>query len=138
MTRSKSVLNMMMMSFSAIGVVGIIYVLWGCSMSFGSDEHRRHHRQPVRALRPDGITDAVINPFGYEGYGDIPALAFVGFQLTFAIITVALISGAIADRVKFATWLVFAASGSRSSTSRSPTWSGAVASSAAPRPACRR
>ena len=48
----------------------------------------------------NGTVDTVINPFGYEGYGNIPELAFVAFQLTFAVITVALISGAIADRVE--------------------------------------
>ena len=44
MTRTKSILNMMMMSFSAMGVVGLIYVLYGYSMSFGSDNIGRHHR----------------------------------------------------------------------------------------------
>ena len=52
MTRAKSVLNMMMMSYVAMGVVGIIWVLWGWSMSFG----RRRHvlRQPVHAVRSQG------------------------------------------------------------------------------------
>ena len=68
--------------------------------------HRWHHRQPFEKLGLAG-TDGLVNPFGYEGYGNIPELIFVGFQLTFAVITVALISGAIADRVKFSTWLVF-------------------------------
>ncbi len=106
LTRAKSVLNMMMMSFGAMGVVGIVYVLWGYSMSFGS-ENLGVIANPFEKF---GLanTDGVINPFGYEGYGNIPELAFVGFQLTFAVITVALISGAVADRVKFSTWLVFA------------------------------
>ncbi len=107
MTRTKSVLNMMMMSFGAMGVVGIIYVLYGYSMSFGSENLAGIIANPFQKFGLSG-TDAVINPFGYEGYGNIPELAFVGFQLTFAVITVALISGAVADRVKFATWLVFA------------------------------
>jgi len=107
MTRAKSVLNMMMMSFGAMGVVGIIYVLYGYSMSFGSQDVGGIIANPFEKL---GLanTDAIINPFGYEGYGNIPELAFVGFQLTFAVITVALISGAVADRVKFSTWMVFA------------------------------
>ncbi len=106
MTRAKSVLNMMMMSFGAMGVVGIIYVLYGYSMSFGSQNVAGIIANPFEKF---GLanTDAIINPFGYEGYGNIPELAFVGFQLTFAVITVALISGAVADRVKFSTWLVF-------------------------------
>jgi Amt family ammonium transporter len=107
MSRAKSVLNMMMMSFGAAGVVGIIYVLYGYSMSFGSENLGGIIANPVEKLGLAG-TDGLVNPFGYEGNGNIPELMFVGFQLTFAIITVALISGAIADRVKFSTWMVFA------------------------------
>ncbi len=97
MTRSKSVLNMMMMSFGAIGVVAVVYVLWGWSMSFGTFDAG----QDVATL--------FNNPFELFGLVDIdPAnYVFVGFQMTFAIITAALISGAIADRAKFSTWLVF-------------------------------
>ena len=106
MTRAKSVLNMMMMSFGAMGVVGIIYVLYGYSMSFGPTNLAGIIANPFDKF---GLKDTagLVNPFGYDGYGNIPELAFVGFQLTFAVITVALISGAIADRVKFSTWLVF-------------------------------
>ena len=106
MTRAKSVLNMMMMSFGAMGVVGVVYVLYGYSMSFGSQDLGGIIANPFEKFGLAG-TDGIINPFSYEGYGNIPELAFVGFQLTFAVITVALISGAIADRVKFSTWLVF-------------------------------
>ncbi|MBT9254346.1 ammonium transporter [Phycicoccus sp. MAQZ13P-2] len=106
LTRSKSVLNMMMMSFGAMGVVGIVYVLWGYSMSFGSEDVGGIIANPFEKFGLAG-TDGIVNPFGYEGYGNIPELAFVGFQLTFAVITVALISGAVADRVKFSTWMVF-------------------------------
>jgi ammonium transporter, Amt family len=93
MTRSKSVLNMMMMSFAAMGVVGVVYVLWGWSMSFGSDD----------------VATLFANPFELFGLKDVPAtsLVFVGFQATFAVITCALISGAIADRAKFSAWLLF-------------------------------
>ncbi|MGG5258524.1 ammonium transporter [Phycicoccus avicenniae] len=108
LTRSKSVLNMMMMSFGSMGVVGIVYVLWGYSMSFGSENVAGIIANPFEKFGLAG-TDGIVNPFGYEGYGNIPELAFVGFQLTFAVITVALISGAVADRVKFSTWMVFAA-----------------------------
>ena len=109
MTRTKSILNMMMMSFAAMGVVGLVYVLYGYSMSFGSENLGGIISNPFQHFGLSGTTDAIVNPFGYEGYGNIPELAFVGFQLTFAVITVALISGAIADRVKFSTWLVFSA-----------------------------
>jgi ammonium transporter, Amt family len=108
MSRAKSVLNMMMMSFGAMGIVGILYVLFGYSMSFGPNDIGGIIANPFDKF---GLKDTagLINPFGYDGYGNIPELAFVGFQLTFAVITVALISGAIADRVKFSTWMVFSA-----------------------------
>ncbi|MFC6288435.1 ammonium transporter [Nocardioides sp. GCM10027113] len=93
MSRSKSVLNMLMMSFSALGVVGIVYALWGWSMSYGEG----------------GVAMLFANPFDQFGLsGTAPGdYVFVAFQMTFAVITAALISGAIADRVKFSAWLVF-------------------------------
>ena len=105
MTRGKSVLNMMMMSFGAMAVVGVVYVLWGWSMSYGPD---------VAGLFGNpfdqfGLSGTLLDENGeyvIDGYG-VPAAVGVAFQLTFAVITVALISGAIADRVKFTTWLVF-------------------------------
>jgi Amt family ammonium transporter len=93
MTRAKSVLNMMMMSFGAMGVVSVVYVLWGWSMSYGSED----------------IAGLFANPFelfGLDGVGGVDYIG-VAFQLTFAVITAALISGAIADRVKFSAWMVF-------------------------------
>jgi Amt family ammonium transporter len=103
MSRSKSVLNMMMMSFSALGVVGIVYALWGWSMSYSTTY-----------AGADGATGKEIgmlfsSPFAQFGLENTdPAnYIFVAFQLTFAVITAALISGAIADRVKFSSWLVF-------------------------------
>ena len=115
MTRAKSVLNMIMMSFGALGVVGVIYVLWGYSMSFGnlqdgSSDVAGLFANPFHlfglngVIGPDG--SRLIDVFGADVF--IPETVFVGFQLTFAVITVALISGAVADRVKFSTWLVFA------------------------------
>ena len=95
MTRSKSVLNMMMMSYISMGIVGIIYVLWGWSESFSD------------GFSGDG--NLVANPFTLFGLRDVPTdqYIFVMFQLTFAVITAALISGAIADRVKLSAWVVF-------------------------------
>jgi ammonium transporter, Amt family len=93
MSRSKSVLNMMMMSFSALGVVGVVYVLWGWSMSYGTED----------------VAMLFANPFELFGLRDVEGATYlgVGFQLTFAVITAALISGAVADRLKFSAWLVF-------------------------------
>ncbi|WP_250447241.1 ammonium transporter [Actinotalea sp. C106] len=107
MVRGKAVLNMMMMSFGAMGVVGVIYVLWGWSMSYGSESVGGFFANPFEqfGLGGGGVFDengeAVID-------GGLPIIVDVGFQATFAIITVALISGALAERVKFGTWLVFA------------------------------
>jgi Amt family ammonium transporter len=105
MTRSKSVLNMMMMSFGAMAVIAVVYVLWGWSMSYGGSL--------------GGIVGNPFDQFGLAGaiYDDagaflvddygVPAIVGVAFQSTFAIITTALISGAIADRTRFSTWMVF-------------------------------
>jgi ammonium transporter, Amt family len=91
MTRSKSVLNMMMMSYSAMAIVGILWVLWGYSMVFGGDG--------IFFASP--FTNLGLKDVGYDSY------TFMMFQLTFAVITTALISGALADRVKFSAWVVF-------------------------------
>ncbi|WP_252275242.1 ammonium transporter [Nocardioides sp. LMS-CY] len=93
MSRSKSVLNMMMMSYVAVGVVGIVYVLWGWSMTFG----------------PDDVGGLFANPFDLFGLDGVASDGYVAvmFQMTFAAITSALISGTIADRVKLSAWIVF-------------------------------
>ena len=102
MVRSKSVLNMMMMSFAAMGIVGVLWVLVGYSMAFGNS-----------------LGGLIGNPLDFAGLntmlnpdsvvGTVPSTVFAGFQAAFAIIAVALISGAIADRAKFSAWCVFAA-----------------------------
>ena len=109
MTRTKSILNMMMMSFGAMGVVGIIYVLYGYSMSFGSENIAGIIANPFQHFGLSGTPTRSSTPSATRGTATSPSYAFVGFQLTFAVITVALISGAVADRVKFSTWLVFCA-----------------------------
>src|SRR6201995_4003474 len=98
MTRAKTTLNMMMMSWIAIVTVTIAWVLYGDSLSFSKGNW-------------------FIGGFAYLGerglvgsdtrVNGIPDLLFSVFQLTFAVITVALISGAIADRTKFGAWAVF-------------------------------
>ena len=96
MSRSKSVLNMMMMSYISMAIVGIVYVLWGWSMSFAdgfSGDGQVLPDKPFDLFGLDGVTS--------ENY------IYVLFQLTFAVITAALISGAIADRVKLSSWVVF-------------------------------
>ncbi|NVM94794.1 ammonium transporter [Arthrobacter wenxiniae] len=106
MTRAKGVLNMMMMSFGAIAVVGVLWVLFGYSASFGKDAGGGLLGNPFAKL---GLTGVLDTGKTMPLVGTIPEIAFVGFQAVFAIITVALISGAIADRAKFGAWMVFAA-----------------------------
>ncbi|HEY0249328.1 MAG TPA: ammonium transporter [Gryllotalpicola sp.] len=105
MVRAKSVISMMMMSFGAIALIGVLWVLYGYSMSFssGSDWLIPH------VLGNPFASPALIPQLtASDGGPDLNALAFAGFQATFAIITVALISGAIADRAKFGSWMIFA------------------------------
>jgi Amt family ammonium transporter len=103
MVRSKSVLNMMMMSFSAIGVVGIAWALWGYSMSYGSDLGGIIGN-PFEMFGIDNLADN--DPSNLIAANGVPTYAWIAFQATFAIITVALLSGAIADRTRFSGWLV--------------------------------
>src|SRR3954447_13058995 len=103
MVRAKSVLNMMMMSFGALALISVIWVIYGYSMAFGNDVGGGLLGSPTAAFGLKGLMEDVpTEP------GGVPAMAFVGFQAVFAIITVALISGAIADRAKFGAWMVFA------------------------------
>lgn len=104
MTRSKGVLNMLMMCFGAIGVVSLLWVLYGFSLAFSGEAGGGS----VGGLFGD-LTAAGLRGLLESGEdGGLPLLAFAAFQMMFAIITTALIAGAIADRAKFAAWLVFA------------------------------
>jgi ammonium transporter, Amt family len=105
MVRAKSVLNMMMMSFGALGVIGVAYVLWGWSMSYSEDSVAGLFGNPFDQF---GLQGTIYDEAGEFVLSDgLPVIVDVGFQATFAIITVALISGAIADRVKFGSWIAF-------------------------------
>ena len=103
MVRAKSALNMMMMSFAAIGVTTIIWVLYGYSLAFGKSQGGL-----IGNLDHIGLSNTLDQVTGADGH-QIPVLAFAMFQLTFAIITVALLSGAIADRAKYGSWVIFVA-----------------------------
>ena len=101
MVRAKGVLNMMMMSFISMGIVSILWVLFGYSMSFGKDLGGGLLGNPFEMF---GLGDQIAAD---SLFGTIPTSVFIAFQAMFAIITVALISGAIADRAKFGGWVVF-------------------------------
>jgi len=100
MVRVKSVLNMMMMSFGALALISVLWVLYGYSLAFGDDVGYGLLGNPTQYLGLSGLME--------DTGASLPPMAFVAFQAVFAIITVALISGAIADRAKFSTWLIFA------------------------------
>ena len=102
MNRSKSVLNMLMMVVGALFIVGILWAIFGYSMAYGS----------TAGYFVGSFTDY----FGLEaalappGEGDaFPTMVDVVFQAMFACLTVALIAGALADRMKFGAWIIFAA-----------------------------
>ena len=114
MSRSKNVLNMIMMSFSAIAVVSVLWVLYGYSMTFGADKGGLIGWSGGLVGLSDLTNNATFGNVeaGAEGVINtyaLPDLIFAGFQLMFAVITVALISGAVADRMKFGAWLAFVA-----------------------------
>lgn len=93
LVKAKSVISMMMMSFGSLALIGVLWVLYGFNMS---------------AVESPG--DFAGNPFSDFGLGSADNETLVGaaFGATFAIITVALISGSIADRAKFGAWMLFA------------------------------
>jgi len=105
MVRAKSVLNMMMMSMITIGIVSVLWVIYGFELAFGYTANSPWYGN----ISFSGL-GGVVNDFTNNGgVYPIPLLVFAAFQLMFAIITPALISGAIADRTKFTAWAVFVA-----------------------------
>ncbi len=102
MVRKKNVLNTISLSFVTIATVSFVWILWGYSLSFGPDAYGGF----VGNLKYIGLFNMKINQ--HSRYANsLPSYVFVVFQLMFAIITVALISGSLVERVKFSTWVVF-------------------------------
>ncbi len=100
MNRSKSVLNMLMMVLGATFIVGILWVIYGYSMAYGSTTGNF-----VGSFTDYfGVTEAI--SVGGDGF---PPMVDVAFQAMFACLTVGLIAGAVADRMKFGAWIIFAA-----------------------------
>ncbi|MFJ1707326.1 ammonium transporter [Kitasatospora sp. NPDC088346] len=101
MVRVKSTLNMLVMSFISLAIVSVLWVLYGYSLAFGPDAGAGLiGNLDFLGMRGIGMNDIT---------GTIPVTAFSAFQLMFAIITPALISGAVADRTKFTGWALFVA-----------------------------
>jgi len=105
MVRTKSVLNMMMMSMVTIGIVSVLWVIYGFELAFGYKSDSPWYGG-IGLSNLGGQVNELANNGGVY---PIPVLVFAAFQLMFAIITPALISGAIADRAKFTSWAVFVA-----------------------------
>ena len=100
LVRAKNILNTLMMSFAAIGVVGVTWALLGYSLAFSEGN-----------TFLGGLDYAFLRGVGLEAgaWGNFPHLLFMGFQGTFAIITAALISGAVVERMRFGPYLAFIA-----------------------------
>jgi len=99
LVKAKSVVSMMMMSFGAMGLIAVLWILYGWNMSLGADAGG--FAFSGSPFGPDGTS------FALAGL-DPTTLIGAAFGATFAIITTALISGAIADRAKFGSWMIFA------------------------------
>jgi len=104
LVKAKSVVSMMMLSMGAMGLVGVLWVMFGYSMAFGEplipgwlgNPFSDFGLQSFLGIEADGTLNA-----------DMEGLAFAGFQAAFAILAIALVSGGIADRAKFGGWMLF-------------------------------
>jgi len=105
MVRTKSVLNMMMMSIITVAIVSVLWVIYGFELAFGHEANSPWYGN----ISFSGLGSQVDDFANNGGTYPIPVLVFAAFQLMFAIITPALISGAVADRAKFSAWAVFVA-----------------------------
>lgn len=100
MSRYKNLLNTMAMTFTAYCLSSVVWVMWGYTLAFGSDVGGFGLIGGLNNLFLKGIT---VNSL----FGSIPEMVFVLFQMTFACITVALVLGAVVDRMKFSSWIIF-------------------------------
>jgi Amt family ammonium transporter len=109
LVKAKSVVSMMMLSFGSLALIAVLWVLYGYAITFADEGDVGWIGIPhVIGIDTAALGLAAQVADAAAPAGSIPELAFVAFQATFAIITVALISGAIADRAKFGAWMVFA------------------------------
>ncbi|HEX9944669.1 MAG TPA: ammonium transporter [Thermoanaerobaculia bacterium] len=98
LVRSKNALNTMMMSVASLGVVGLVWAVAGYSLAFGEG-----------GSVVGGLGHLLLRGVGIEARGTIPHVLFMAYQGTFAIITAALISGAVVERMRFGPYLAFIA-----------------------------
>jgi len=110
LNRSKGTLNMMMMSFSCIGLISVLWALYGFTLAFGTNDSSGVNKIIGSFSQYLGTGTSWMNEIwqvGGQGIG-IPTYVVMAFQMMFAIITVALISGSLSDRLKFGGWVLFA------------------------------
>jgi Amt family ammonium transporter len=103
MARRKNLLSTLMMSFAIMGLIGVLWALWGYSLSFGTDKGGF-----IGGLEFLGLINVGMGPSDIYA-STVPHLAFMAFQGMFAIITVALITGAVVERIKFSALMLFSA-----------------------------
>jgi Amt family ammonium transporter len=101
MARRKNLLSTIMMSFAIMGLIGVLWALWGYSLSFGADKGGF-----IGGLEFLGLINVGMAPSDVYA-STVPHLAFMAFQGMFAIITVALITGAVVERIKFSALMLF-------------------------------
>jgi len=106
MVRAKNVLGMLMQNVIAMGVISVIWVVLGFSLAFGGDS-KWFGSFDLAFLEGLGTADAALPGYAGDFALSIPVLAFVAYQMMFAVITPALITGATADRLKFTVYVVF-------------------------------
>jgi Amt family ammonium transporter len=103
MARRKNLLSTIMMSFAIMGLIGVLWALWGYSLSFGSDNGGF-----IGGFNFLGLANVGMGPSDIYA-STVPHLAFMAFQGMFAVITVALITGAVVERIKFSALMLFSA-----------------------------
>ncbi|MBT1165620.1 ammonium transporter [Bifidobacterium simiarum] len=111
MVRAKAVLNMLMLSAAALSVTAVVWTLWGWSIAYAGNDIGGIFGDPATGFL---LKDTMVSTDGVFGSAEVDGAAYphsidVAFQVTFAMITVALITGAIAERVKYSTWMIFVA-----------------------------
>ena len=106
LVRAKNVLNVLMQCFISAGVVGVLWILIGYTLAFGTGNAFIGDLSKIglAGVTPESVTTNFATP-----PRNIPEYLFVMFQAMFAIITPALILGAIAERMKFSVWVAFIA-----------------------------
>ncbi|PLS32140.1 ammonium transporter [Bifidobacterium margollesii] len=111
MVRAKAVLNMLMLSAAALSVTAVVWTLWGWSIAYAGNDIGGIFGDPATGFL---LKDTMVATDGVFGSAPVDGAAYphsidVAFQVTFAMITVALITGSLAERVKYSTWMIFVA-----------------------------